>query len=285
LPHEGAAAILVLVLAHGDRKAQLTPGVLAAVVSLSLVAAVILSACDGSGGAAGVDVTLVTPEASPTTASTVVVAPTVVESSPAPTVESDGAAEPSPVPQVHGLIYPIAGACLPSNDDLMPNAPRSYRAGIHEGVDFYGADNCLSIPQGTEVLAAEGGEVIRADTEYKELTAEELEQLNQRIAQEGSSAPAVLDRFRGRQVWIDHGGGLVTRYAHLDGIAPGIEDGVYVQAGDVIGYVGESGTPESVTAPGTEYHLHFEIRVGHTYLGQGLPPAEVRALYEQAFSP
>ncbi len=271
-------------LAHGDRKAQLTSRALAAVVSLSLVAAVLLSACDGSGDAAGVDVTLMTPEASPTTASTVVVAPTVVVGSPTPTVESGEAAEPTPVPQVHGLIYPIAGACLPSNDDLMPNAPRTYRAGIHEGVDFYGADNCVSIPQGTEVLAAKGGEVIRADTEYKELTAQELEQLNQRIAQEGSSAPAVLDRFRGRQVWIDHGGGLVTRYAHLDGIAPGIEDGVYVQAGDVLGYVGESGTPESVTAPGTEYHLHFEIRVGHTYLGQGLPPAEVRALYEQAFS-
>lgn len=167
----------------------------------------------------------------------------------------------------------------------MPNAPRTYRAGIHEGVDFYGADNCVPIGLGTEVLAAKEGEVVRADIEYRELTPEGLEQLYQRIEQEGASAPAILDRFRGRQVWIDHGGGLVTRYAHLDGVAPGIEDGVFVQAGDVIGFVGESGTPESVTAPGTEYHLHFEIRVDHVYLGQGLVPAEVRALYEGAFSP
>ena len=35
------------------------------------------------------------------------------------------------------FIYPIKGACLPSSDDLMPNAPREYRGGIHEGVDFY----------------------------------------------------------------------------------------------------------------------------------------------------
>jgi len=233
---------------------------------------VALTACGGGGGSAAVDVTLVTPEASP---------------QPSPTVAGNATPTPDvgPVSEVRGLIWPIAGACLPSSEDLMPNAPRVYRRGIHEGVDFYGADNCVPIGLGTEVLAAKEGRVIRADTDYQELTAEELDQLNQRIEQEGTSAPAVLDRFRGRQVWIDHGGGLVTRYAHLDGVAPGIEDGVSVQAGDVIGYVGDSGTPEAVTAPGTEIHLHFEIRVGFGYLGQGLPPAEVRALYEQAFSP
>lgn len=225
------------------------------------------------------NVTLLTPEASPPAP------PVVVDSGPTPTAESDGDTEPSPASEVGGLIYPVAGACLPTSEDLMPNAPRSYRAGIHEGVDFYGADNCVPIGQGTEVLAAKEGEVVRADVDYRELTPEELDQLYERIRQEGASAPAVLDRFRGRQVWIDHGGGLVTRYAHLGGVAPGIEDGVFVQAGDVIGYAGESGTPESVTTPGTQHHLHFEVRVGYGYLGQGLSSAEVRALYERAFSP
>jgi murein DD-endopeptidase MepM/ murein hydrolase activator NlpD len=60
---------------------------------------------------------------------------------------------------------------------------------------------------------------------------------------------------------------------------------VTVEAGQEVGYVGDSGTPESLTAPGTEDHLHFEIWVGNQYLGQGLPPDEVRALYEKAFSP
>ena len=56
-------------------------------------------------------------------------------------------------------------------------------------------------------------------------------------------------------------------------------------AGDLVGFVGESGTPSSVTNPGHEYHLHFELRVGASYLGSGLPPARVRALYVAAFQP
>src|SRR5690606_27962571 len=53
-----------------------------------------------------------------------------------------------------GFAYPIEGACLPQGDQLMPNAPREYRQGTHEGIDFYEVDNCVSIGLGTEVLAA-----------------------------------------------------------------------------------------------------------------------------------
>ena len=84
-------------------------------------------------------------------------------------------------------------------------------------------------------------------------------------------------------MWIDHGGGVVTRYAHLSRIAEGIDVGVSVDQGELIAYVGNSGTPESVTDPNAEMHLHFELRVGDTYLGQGLPPADVRVLYQRAF--
>ena len=189
------------------------------------------------------------------------------------------------VTEVRGFLFPIDGACLPSSDTLMPNAVREYRNGIHQGVDFYGVDNCVSIVRGTPVRAVKAGRVIRATLNYYDLTWDELEALNERLAQGEANAPDILDTFRGRQVWVDHGGGLVTRYAHLDGIAPGIAVGVTVEAGQELGYVGESGTPESLTAPGTEDHLHFEIWVGDHYLGQGLPPDEVRALYEKAFSP
>jgi hypothetical protein len=34
-----------------------------------------------------------------------------------------------------------------------------------------------------------------------------------------------------------------------------------------------------------ENHLHFEIRVGEGYLGQGLSVEETRRLWEVAFSP
>jgi murein DD-endopeptidase MepM/ murein hydrolase activator NlpD len=58
-----------------------------------------------------------------------------------------------------------------------------------------------------------------------------------------------------------------------------------VKAGQVIAYVGESGTPESIVNPGAELHLHWELRIGDSYLGKGLPKDEVRRLYREAFSP
>jgi murein DD-endopeptidase MepM/ murein hydrolase activator NlpD len=58
----------------------------------------------------------------------------------------------------------------------------------------------------------------------------------------------------GRLVEIRHGDGLMTRYAHLRGFAPGIRAGARVGQGQVIGYVGKTGL---ATGP----HLHFEFRV------------------------
>ncbi len=193
---------------------------------------------------------------------------------------------PSPVatPELANLSYPIAGACLPSGDQLMPSASRPYRQGIHEGIDFYDSDNCTAIGFDTEVLAAKDGRVIRADSDYEELTQAEVDEIDARIAAQGKCDEDCLDTYRGRQVWIDHGAGVVTRYAHLSRVADGLQVGMSVRRGEVIGYVGNSGTPESLIDPNAEIHLHLEIRVGDSYLGQGLTPEEVRALYESAFA-
>lgn len=179
----------------------------------------------------------------------------------------------------------MAGACLPSSDNLIPNAPRTYRAGVHEGVDFYEGYSCVSIGQGTPVLAARAGVVIRADHNYTLLTAPELDELLSRSKAQGYTDAEALDRFRGRQVWVDHGDGVISRYAHLDGIATGLGIGQSVNAGDLLAYVGNSGTPESVTTPDMEMHLHFEIWINGSYLGAGQPADVVRALLTQAFSP
>lgn len=184
-----------------------------------------------------------------------------------------------------GFIFPIKGACLPKSDQLMPGAARSYRDGIHEGIDFYQVDNCTAIAKGTPVLAAKDGTVIRADLDYHDLTQAELNDLDAKIAAGHANDPDVLDKFRGRQVWVDHGHGVVTRYAHLSGIAPGVTVGGKVAQGETIAFVGHSGTPESVTDPTAEMHLHFELRAGDAYLGQGKRPDEVRALYENLFTP
>lgn len=183
------------------------------------------------------------------------------------------------------FIYPIKGACLPQGDQLMPNADRAYRGGVHEGVDFYGYDACTAIVMGTAVLAAKDGTVIRADHDYHPLTTVELNDANKRIAEGHANDFAVVDLFRGRQVWVDHGKGIVTRYAHLSDIAANVQVGTKVVQGETIAFVGDSGTPESITTPGIEEHLHFELRAGDEFLGKGLPPEDVRAIYERLFQP
>jgi murein DD-endopeptidase MepM/ murein hydrolase activator NlpD len=188
-----------------------------------------------------------------------------------------GQAPPIP-PDPTGFVMPIAGGCLPKGDQLMPNAPRTYRQGTHEGIDFYHSDNCTPINRGTRVVAAKAGRVIRADLKYVDVTKKQVDAY---LADPQTEAS--MDQFRGRQVWIDHGDLIVTRYCHLSGIAPQLAVGATVTAGQLVGFVGESGTPSSVTNPGRGYHLHFELRVGGSYLGKGLAPARVRALYRAAF--
>lgn len=186
---------------------------------------------------------------------------------------------------LRGFAFPIAGGCLPSRDEVMPNASRAYRSGFSEGVDFYHGDVCTEVGRGLAVLAMFDGIVIRADHEYDEITEVEANVYIARAESQGFTDAEALDAFRGRQVWIDHGNGVVTRYASLDFIERSVAVGLAVRAGDAIGGVGESGTPEATTAPGTQMHLHIEVRIEEGYLGEQLAPDEVRRLYGQLFTP
>ncbi len=56
----------------------------------------------------------------------------------------------------------------------------------------------------------------------------------------------------GSTVIVDHGGGITTLYAHQSRI--GTSEGQLVARGDVVGFVGATGTA-------TGNHLHFEVRV------------------------
>ena len=58
----------------------------------------------------------------------------------------------------------------------------------------------------------------------------------------------------GRTVILQHGGAYTTLYAHMSRIAPGMRSGKRVRQGQIIGYVGQSGT---ATGP----HLHYEFRI------------------------
>ncbi|MEN8376172.1 MAG: M23 family metallopeptidase, partial [Gemmatimonadota bacterium] len=57
----------------------------------------------------------------------------------------------------------------------------------------------------------------------------------------------------GNLVILRHPGSYTTRYAHLRGFARGVRRGVRVEQGQVIGYVGATGTA-------TAAHLHYEFR-------------------------
>jgi murein DD-endopeptidase MepM/ murein hydrolase activator NlpD len=98
--------------------------------------------------------------------------------------------------------------------------PISGRRSMHEGLDF-------SAPQGTPIHAASGGVV----------------------------AVASYQSGYGKTIEIEHGNGLMTRYAHASTIE--VKVGDLVEKGQLIGHVGSTGRS---TGP----HLHFEVRMaGH----------------------
>jgi murein DD-endopeptidase MepM/ murein hydrolase activator NlpD len=176
---------------------------------------------------------------------------------------------------------PIEGASITRRDFQMPGAPRHYRLGVHEGLDFYGHTVGVPVHRQTPVRAVADGIVIRALLDYEPLTISQAAAWASESQNLGYTPPDVLDGYRGRQVWIDHGDGLTSRYAHLSSIAPSVVEGASVMRGQVIGTVGNSGTPASATSQVNDVHLHLELWVGDHYAGQFLRPIETREWLER----
>ena len=97
-------------------------------------------------------------------------------------------------------------------------AGRGNSVGFHTGID-------LSAPTGTFIGAAAPGIAIQAG----------------------------WDGSFGNSVLVDHGGGVITRYAHMSHIDVFL--GEFVEPGDLIGFLGSTGYS-------TGSHLHFEIIMG-----------------------
>jgi murein DD-endopeptidase MepM/ murein hydrolase activator NlpD len=62
------------------------------------------------------------------------------------------------------------------------------------------------------------------------------------------------NRVGGWRLWLVDAEGNEFYYAHLSGYSAFGVDGAVVHAGDVLGFVGDTGDAE-----GTPYHLHFEV--------------------------
>ena len=71
------------------------------------------------------------------------------------------------------------------------------------------------------------------------------------------------NKLGGNRLWLRDGQGNEFYYAHLSAFSPAATNGAHVEAGAVIGFLGNTGDAE-----GTPYHLHFEIHpVGLLGLG------------------
>ncbi|MEJ2666499.1 MAG: M23 family metallopeptidase [Deinococcales bacterium] len=174
-----------------------------------------------------------------------------------------------------GLWFPLPGAQVPKNTADLPGAARPYRHGVSQGFDFVGNDAGIPVSYGQPVIASAAGQIIRADTNYVEMTPDEWKQLLAQVGNGGADA-SQLDRLRGRQIWEQLPDGRVLRYAFLSGIRDGISKGIEVYRGEVIGYVGNSGTGDGVAHTTLHPRLHFEIWQGDKFFGEGLSPDEVR---------
>ena len=113
----------------------------------------------------------------------------------------------------------------------------------HDGLD-------IAAPVGTPIVASASGKVTIATSGY-----------NGYIGQNNPSDGGGY----GNYVLIDHGSGVTTRYAHMLYLADGIAVGSVVERGQIIGYVGNSGSSFG-------YHVHFEVTDGKRHaLDEDLP--------------
>ncbi|HIP71967.1 MAG TPA: M23 family metallopeptidase, partial [Anaerolineae bacterium] len=194
-----------------------------------------------------------------------------------PTLSDPQPHDPDWLANLPDLLMPIQGSGLPNRDLQMPGAPRHYRLGVTAGADMYWW-------AGTQVRAAADGVVIRANRNYRPPTEYEYQQGRARIEALGYTPEEVLDAYRGMQVWLWHEDGTVTRYVHLSAIYPEIVKGATVTQGQIIGEVGNTGSPSARNDGMEDAHLHFELRRGDHYLGQYLRPIETRELFAALFS-
>lgn len=184
-----------------------------------------------------------------------------------------------------GMIFPIEGIRLPRHAGVYPGARRLYRYGVHQGMDFfYDPGNKVKISTGTPVRAAAQGKITRVDSNFKDMDAIIFARVMNECRRSHRTSDHNEDLLRGCQVWLDHGNGFATRYAHLERVNPALKPQSFIAQGSLVGFVGVSGTGQNLPGKVRYPHLHFEIWLDGHYLGWGLTPAETIDLYENIFN-
>ena len=168
-----------------------------------------------------------------------------------------------------GLWFPVPGAKVPQDDRFLPTADRPYRKGINQGFVFNTDGIGIPVNYGTPVIAAADATVVRSDIDFQELSPTQWRSLLDKVGASGAEE-SELDKLRGRQIWLRLEDGRLLRYGHLSNIKPGLEESTRVYRGQVIGYVGNSGTDDGVSGTTRGARLQFEVwQADNTFFGQG----------------
>lgn len=153
------------------------------------------------------------------------------------------------------LSEPLAGSYIPGiavYESCLPGASRSYRSGYHQGLDFYSYDSGNACTYGTKVMCIADGVIVRIDVGYQEMSNATRNPILDRMAaisadsnrniETDSEYLELFDLLRGRQVIVDHQNGLFSDYCHLSAVNENLKVGDKIKAGQIIGYLGNSGT-------------------------------------------
>ncbi|MDE0117370.1 MAG: M23 family metallopeptidase [bacterium] len=182
------------------------------------------------------------------------------------------------------IIWPSGCMSPLPHPDLLPNAPRAYRSGTHQGVDF----RCFA--RGHSAVAALDGRAVVVVGHYEDPESGNRDLLLDIAAELDATPPYTLLTLYGNYVVVDHGiipevGHVVTVYAHLENVDPGIRVGEAVQAGQRVGEIGNRGTHAAANGDFyTDPHLHWELHIDNQYLGAGLSPEQTRNVYTTLFA-
>tara|TARA_B100000902_G_scaffold145170_1_gene142410 strand:+ start:548 stop:1267 length:720 start_codon:yes stop_codon:yes gene_type:complete len=185
------------------------------------------------------------------------------------------------------ILFPIKYVSFPTRESLLPNAIRAYRNGIHEGIDIVANYN-------TPVYASLSGVVVVANSSYKDLN---INQYNEFLSKTSKIKKTPRDIYThillGKYVIIDHGFDFVkgfrttTTYAHLSQLHGNILSGASVKKGDLIGYIGNTGTKYGAQGNNAGAHLHWEMHFENTdniyYLGQNIKKKQFIELTKKIF--
>ncbi|NEZ04103.1 M23 family metallopeptidase [Wenzhouxiangella sp. XN201] len=183
------------------------------------------------------------------------------------------------------LVVPIEGATFSLVDRDLPGGSVEYRESPHQGFDFSNGYSGRPLSQNEAAVAVAAGEIIRIDQEYAEPEPDVLAFWASIVDAPGHAGSYALDRVHGRQVWIRHEKGYVSRYAHLSRVNPELAPGDTVEQGQPLGLMGNSGLLPSEEQPDPPPRLHFELWSpdGSTYFGRGLSPLKIHQQVAASF--